>query len=81
MAPDELHRKLDEIVRRVDALHEAIVGDLHGGKTGVVRRVAELETRVARLDAIVRWAVTALGSSIGAVMVAWAIFWGGPHGK
>jgi hypothetical protein len=80
MAPDELQRQLDEIDRRVEAIHSAIVGGLDG-KPGLVQRVADLDARVARLEALTGWGRTLIGGAIAAVVSAYALVWGGPHAK
>lgn len=80
MTPDDLTRKIEEIDRRVEAIHAAIVGDL-AGKPGLVRQIAEIELRVARLESMTNWGRTAIGGAVAAVISAYALFWGGPHGK
>lgn len=72
--------KLSEIERRVEAIHSAIVGGLDG-KPGLVQRVADLDARVARLEATQGWVRTLLGGAVAALVSAWALVWGGPHGK
>jgi tetrahydromethanopterin S-methyltransferase subunit G len=81
MAPsDEVSKKLDDIERRVEAIHTAIVGDLQG-KTGLVRRLDDLEGRVSRLEALTTWGRTLASGAVAALVSAWAIWWGGPHAK
>lgn len=80
MTPDDLTRKIEEIDRRVEAIHSAIVGDLHG-KPGMVRQISDLEGRVQRLESLTNWGRTAIGGAVAAVISAYALFWGGPHGK
>jgi hypothetical protein len=80
MTPDDLTRKIEEIDRRVEAIHSAIVGGLDG-KPGLVQRVADLDARVARLEATQGWVRTLLGGAVAALVSAWALVWGGPHGK
>lgn len=72
--------KLIEIERRVEAIHSAIVGGLDG-KPGLVQRVADLDSRVARLEATQGWVRTLLGGAVAALVSAWALVWGGPHAK
>jgi hypothetical protein len=72
--------KLSEIERRVEAIHSAIVGGLDG-KPGLVQRVADLDARVARLESAQGWVKTLIGGAVAALISAWALVWGGPHGK
>lgn len=80
MSGGGIEDKLIEIERRVEAIHSAIVGGLDG-KPGLVQRVADLDARVARLEATQGWVRTLLGGAVAALVSAWALVWGGPHGK
>lgn len=80
MSGGGIEDKLSEIERRVEAIHSAIVGGLDG-KPGLVQRVADLDSRVARLEATQGWVRTLLGGAVAALVSAWALVWGGPHGK
>lgn len=80
MAADDIQRKLDEIDRRVEAVHTAIVGDL-GGRPGLVQRVADLDARIQRLEGLTGIGKTIVGGALAAVASAYALLWGGPHGK
>lgn len=80
MSGGGIEDKLSEIERRVEAIHSAIVGGLDG-KPGLVQRVADLDSRVARLEATQGWVRTLLGGAVAALVSAWALVWGGPHAK
>lgn len=80
MAPDELQRQLDEIEKRVEAIHAAIVGGLDG-RPGLTRQIADLDHRVAQLERIAGYWKTVIGGSIAAIVSAYAMLWGGPHAK
>jgi len=80
MSGGGIEDKLIEIERRVEAIHSAIVGGLDG-KPGLVQRVSDLDSRVARLEATQGWVRTLLGGAVAALVSAWALVWGGPHAK
>lgn len=79
MDSNDLQRQLTDIESRIEAIHAAIVGGLDG-KPGLVQRVAELDQRVARLESLTGWAKTSIGGAVAAIISAYALMWGGPHG-
>lgn len=80
MAPQSIDDRLAEIEKQVEQIHAAIVGDIHG-RSGLVQRMADLDSRVARLESAQGWVKTLLGGAAAAIISAWALVWGGPHGK
>jgi hypothetical protein len=80
MGTDDLQRQLTDIESRIEAIHAAIVGGLDG-KPGLVQRVAALDERVQRLESLTGLGKTIAGGAVAAIISAWALVWGGPHGK
>lgn len=74
---DSIDQRLADIERRIDQIHAALLGDIHG-KTGLLNRFQELDQRVQRLEAAQGWVRGLIGGAVAAIISAWAMVWGGP---
>jgi hypothetical protein len=77
-SPDGIDQRLSVIEQRLDQIHTALLGDIHG-KTGLLNRFTELDQRVQRLEAAQGWVRGLVGGAVAAIVSAWAMVWGGPH--
>lgn len=75
--PDGIEQRLTVIEQRLDQIHTALLGDIQG-RSGLLNKFAELDSRVQRLEAAQGWVRGLVGGAVAAIVSAWAMVWGGP---